>query len=89
MSEENEKLKAQAAGIFENYPENDSGTMPVADEVDLMRLASLIRENTAARGVDVWAVEELGLSASSWAKLTGRDRSTVSRNLKRARNNDE
>lgn len=50
----------------------------------LLRLAELIEETTAARGVDRWAVEECGLSAAEWAEMTGRDRSTVSRNIRRA-----
>lgn len=52
---------------------------------DLKRLAELIAKTTAARGVDVYAVEECGVTASEWAEMTGRDRSTVSRNLRRAR----
>lgn len=52
---------------------------------DLERLAELITETTAARGVDVYAVDVCGLSAAEWAEMTGRDRSTVSRNLRRAR----
>jgi len=52
---------------------------------ELNRLAALIRESTAARGVDIYAVEECGLSAAEWARMTGRDRSTVSRNVRRAR----
>lgn len=84
MTDPSEDVEPAMAALLDNYPENDSGTMPVVDDVDLMRLASLIRETTAARGVDVWAVEELGLSASSWAELTGRDRSTVARNVRRA-----
>lgn len=51
---------------------------------DLERLAELIRESTAARGVDVYAVEEHGLTATEWAEMTDRDRSTVSRNVRRA-----
>jgi len=51
---------------------------------DLQRLAELIDETTAARGVDVYAVDECDLSASEWADMTGRDRSTVSRNVRRA-----
>lgn len=51
---------------------------------DLDDLAELIAETTAARGVDVYAVEECGLSATEWAEMTGRDRSTVSRNVRRA-----
>jgi predicted transcriptional regulator len=53
-------------------------------DVDLSRLAELVRETTAARGVDVYAVQECGLSAAEWAELTDRDRSTVSRNVRRA-----
>lgn len=51
---------------------------------DLDRLAELIAESTAARGVDVFAVEEHGLTAAEWADKTERDRSTVSRNVRRA-----
>ncbi len=56
---------------------------------DLERLAELIEETTAARGVDFYAVEECGLSAAEWAEMTGRDRSTVSRNLRRAKDSEE
>jgi len=51
---------------------------------DLDRLAELITETTAARGVDVYAVEYCGFSAAEWAEMTGRDRSTVARNVRRA-----
>lgn len=51
---------------------------------DLETLADLIEATTAARGVDAYAVEERGLSAAEWAEMTGRDRSTVSRNIRRA-----
>jgi hypothetical protein len=84
-----DEIDPAMAALLNNYPEDDSGTMPVVDGVDLMRLASLIRETTAARGVDVWAVEELDLSASAWAELTGRNRSTVARNVRRAGADDE
>lgn len=57
-------------------------TIQVPDE--LKSLASHIRESTAARGVDVFAVQEHGVSAAEWARMTGRDRSTVARNLRRA-----
>jgi len=53
---------------------------------DLRRLAELIEQTSAARGVDVYAVEVCGLSAAEWARMTGRDRSTVSRNVRRASN---
>ena len=53
----------------------------------LNRLADLIAETTAARGVDAFAVEERGLSAAEWAAMTDRDRSTVARNVRRAQTN--
>lgn len=53
-------------------------------DAELDRLAELIAESTAARGVDVYAVEERGLSAKERAEKTERDRSTVSRNVRRA-----
>ncbi len=56
---------------------------------DLEELAELISENTAARGVDLYAVKVRGLSASEWADMTGRNRSTVSRNIRRAAENDK
>jgi hypothetical protein len=52
--------------------------------VQLDVLSEYIREHTAARGVDLWAVEEMGLPASQWAGMTDRDRSTVARNVRRA-----
>jgi DNA-directed RNA polymerase specialized sigma24 family protein len=52
---------------------------------DLEHLAQLINETTAARGVDRYAVDVCGVSATEWAKMTGRNRVTVQRNLKRAR----
>ena len=48
------------------------------------QLAECIKEHTAARGVDVWATHIRGHTASEWAEMTGRDRSTVSRNIRRA-----
>jgi len=55
------------------------------ESVSLDRLAALIKSSTAARGVDVYAVDECGIPATEWAEMTGRDRSTVSRNVRRAR----
>lgn len=52
--------------------------------VELERLAARIRDSTAAQGVDAYAVEECGLASAEWAEMTGRDRSTVSRNVRRA-----
>jgi len=51
--------------------------------MDLEKLAQLVEETTAARGMDLYAVDECGLSASEWAEMTGRSRSTVSRNVRR------
>ena len=51
---------------------------------DLERLGQLIKQTTAARGVDYYAVKVCGNSAVEWAEITGRDRSTVSRNVRRA-----
>lgn len=52
---------------------------------ELERLAELMSATSAARGVDLYAVDECGVSASEWARLTDRDRSTVSRNVRRGR----
>ena len=52
-------------------------------ETDLERLAELISDTTAARGIDLYAVDECGLSATEWAEMTDRSRSTVSRNVRR------
>jgi hypothetical protein len=54
------------------------------EDAEIERLAELIRDSTAARGVDAYVVEECGISASKWAEMTGRNRSTVSRNLNHA-----
>lgn len=55
------------------------------DECDPGQLAWRIAQSSAARGVDLWAVEDCGFSATEWADVTSRDRSTVSRNVRRAR----
>lgn len=57
----------------------------MSDGPDLGQLAERVAATTAARGLDAYAVEDCGLSAAKWAELTGRDRSTVSRNVRRAR----
>jgi len=57
-------------------------------DVNIEHLASMIDESTAARGVDRYAVEVCGKSAAEWAEMTGRDRSTVSRNVRRAAGRD-
>jgi len=53
-------------------------------EIDIQLLGKMIDESTAARGVDRYAVEVVGLDRVEWAEMTGRDRSTVSRNVRRA-----
>jgi IS30 family transposase len=55
---------------------------------DTGKLAAYIREHTAARGVDLWAVETQEYTPAEWAEETGRDRSTVARNLRRARDQE-
>lgn len=55
-----------------------------APQTDLAELAAIVRQTTAARGLDVYATEVRGASAAEWAEMTGRDRSTVSRNIRRA-----
>jgi len=55
------------------------------DEPDhIAEIAVCIRDHTAARGVDLWAVEIEGLTAAEWAEQTDRDQSTVARNVRRA-----
>lgn len=60
------------------------GDPKVAEEI----AACIRRYEGSIRGVDVWAVEIEDYTASEWAEMTGRDRSTVSRNLRRARAED-
>lgn len=72
-------IECAGCGRVRGQPE-----VPTLTEIeDLRCLAGLIEETTAARGVDVYAVEERGLSATEWAHMTGRDRSTVARNVRR------
>ena len=63
---------------------SDHGTKAESENIDLDRLAELIASTTAARGVDLYVVKGCGLSAAAWADMTDRDRSTVSRNVRRA-----
>jgi len=53
-------------------------------DTDIDHLAALIRNSTAARGVDLYAVTVCDKSATEWAEMTGRAPSTVSRNVRRA-----
>jgi len=52
---------------------------------DLSTLAARIETTTAARGVDVFAVDDCGYSILEWARATGRNRKTVRLNVERAR----
>jgi len=51
-------------------------------------LAACVNRYTAARGVDVWAVDIEGYSVSEWAEMTDRNRRTVYRNIERANKAD-
>ena len=51
----------------------------------LQGLADCIRDSTAARGVDYYACEVMRLGVEEWASMTDRDRTTVARNIRRAR----
>ena len=48
-------------------------------------LAECIEHSTAAQGVDYYATEIYRLEINEWAAMTGRDRSSVARNIRRAR----
>jgi len=65
---------------LEVYYDEDDGSLNDPAE----QLAACIRHNTAAQGVDFWAVEVEGYEPVEWAEMTGRDRSTVARNVRRA-----
>jgi len=52
-------------------------------------LAECIEESSAARGVDYYACEIHRIDIQDWAERTGRDRSSVARNIRRAREDIE
>jgi len=52
---------------------------------DLGLLAAYIRQSTAARGVDLYAIDHGGYSIPEWAEATDRNRRNVRRNVDRAR----
>jgi len=56
----------------------------MTDDTQLLVLASMISDATAAQGVDRFATEVGGFSAARWAELTDRAHSTVQRNVRRA-----
>jgi len=41
-------------------------------EINVEKLAELIKDTTAARGIDLYMIEEYGLTAVEWAEMTGR-----------------
>lgn len=55
-----------------------------APRSDLEEIAAAIRQTSAARGIDSFAVDQSGISAADWAEMTERDRTTVARNVRRA-----
>lgn len=52
-------------------------------------LAECIKQSSAARGVDYYATEVHRIDIAEWASMTGRDRSSVARNIRRARKDIE
>jgi len=64
---------------FDRMLQRDGGDPDRVGEI-----AACIRKHTAARGIDLWAVEIEGLTAAEWAERTDRDQSTVARNVRRA-----
>ena len=72
--------------LGEQSPVLECGTCHARWTTNEARLVGLlVADSTAARGVDLWAVEHQGFYASEWAELTGRDRSTIARNVRRAK----
>jgi|APHM01.1.fsa_nt_gi hypothetical protein len=57
--------------------------VPETQAEEIARLAKLMARTTAARGVDVWAVDEHDFTAQEWAKMTRRSASAVQRNVRR------
>lgn len=56
----------------------------MSERKPLQALAENIRESTAARGVDYHACEVYRIDIGEWAEMTGRDRSTVAQNVRKA-----
>jgi len=80
IAEEHEVLNDNMNPSYTGVERRDTNAI----EVNPDRLAERVSETTAARGLDVYAVKDCGLSAAEWAKMTGRDPSTVARNVRRA-----
>ena len=70
------KLEAKESGL---------DASPQRRDKMVERLATIISETTAARGVDLFATDVCDLDAAEWARMTNRDASTVQRNVRRAR----
>jgi len=64
---------------------NNTDTDTALHESTEALVAALIAETSAARGIDLWAVEFRGYSASEWARMTDRNPSGVAANVRRAR----
>lgn len=80
MSEDDEIGREAASRMLDRI----GGDPDVPEEI----AACIKRYDGTVRGVDVWAVEFEGLTAAEWARMTDRDRSTVSRNVRRAKQED-
>lgn len=57
----------------------------MSEHKPLETLAECIKQSTAAQGVDYYATEITRLDIQEWAAMTGRDRSSVARNIRRGR----
>jgi hypothetical protein len=88
-SSDSETFEASIDGTDERavYIEDMALNVEKTDHNEIVdEIAEAINGTSAARGVDLWAVETHDdMTAAKWAELTGRDRSTVSRNIRRAR----
>lgn len=61
----------------------------MSERKPLETLAECIEKSSAARGVDYYACEIHRIDIQEWAEMTGRDRSSVARNIRRAREDIE
>lgn len=75
---ENSTAEDMRMHLINDHDADDSRNQPRLDQ-----LAELIKNTSAARGVDVYAVEVCGMTATDWGLMTERSQSTVSRNVRR------
>lgn len=61
----------------------------MSEHKPLETLTEYIKQSTAAQGTDYYATEIARLNTQEWAGMTGRDRSSVARNIRRAREDIE